>query len=251
MRKCSSCNCSIENRHKNARRCVSCAKLLRKSPAHNLTPLQQKKALELAGKMYRNEIAKTIGCSRTAFTRFAKQRKDVNWNAHRYKDELVEKVVNFYINNSMHDTQKKFQNVCVRSIIDRYVGKVKCIPWSEKETLALYKYTGLASYTEIAVKLGRNPCAPKRKRAKQVSGYVNSIPFDIAKKFVTRGCPFYYLRKTDKPCGHWTTPWVAMVKHLRAENPGWVNDAVASLAKFQRWLHGSEAKIYEILEGKI
>jgi len=251
MRKCASCDCSIENRHKNARRCVACAKLLRKSPAHNLTPHQQKKALELAGKMYRHEIAKAIGCSRAAFTRFAKERKDVDWNAHKYKDELVGEVVNFYINNSLDDTRKKFPNVRVRSIIDRYVGKIKCIPWSEQETVALYKYTGLASYTEIAVKLGRNPYAPKRKRERHVSGYVNSLPFNIAKKYTNRGCPFFYLKKTDKQSGQWVTPWVAMEKHLRAENPGWVNQAVASLAKFQKWLHGGEKKIYQILEGNL
>lgn len=230
---------------------MDCALKAKARPSHSLTRDQQKKALALAGTLYREEIAKSIGCSKSTFTRFAAEHRHINWNAHRYPDETIKKVCEYYLTHSLSETQKKFPGVTARSIIDRYFHAVKSRKWTQEEILKLYKYTGLVSWAEIAFSLNRSITSPKTQRRRKISGRVNGLSFDVAKRFLKNGCPFFYVRLNDKRHGQWVSPWVSLEKYLKESNPEWVNNAFGALARFQRWLHGSEERVFEIIEGKL
>lgn len=201
--------------------------------------------------MYRREIAKEVGCSTCALARFAKEHPEKNWNGHKYTEKTIAKVVEYYLSHTLKETQEKFPDCTVRSIIDRYVSQTKCVKWEEAEILMLHKCTGLTAWSTIAKKLGRSPYAPKRKRQRVVSGSVNILDYHNAKNYVTSGCPFYHVKMGDRATGRWVTPWTTAAKFLKSDNPPWVNQAILALAKFQKWLHGSESKIQRILDGEL
>lgn len=251
MRLCLTCKTDINDMHLNAVRCSLCAGHLRKKPPHKLTKLQQKEALKLAGTMYRHDIALKIGCSRTSLNRFAEENKQLNWNFHRYDDKTIKKVCDYYLNHTLEETQKKFPDLKARSIVDRYLKSVKCFKYTDDEILILLKYTGLVSWPEISAKLGRSCFATRRKLYRTISGRVNGLPFMVAKNFVKNGCPFFHIKLNLRSTGLWISPWTELSKHLKTENPSWVNQAFLSLAQFQRWLLGSDERVLEIIQGKL
>lgn len=249
MRRCLSCKIDISKRHLNAKRCEACASSVRKKPIHNLTKQQQREALSLAGTMYRREIAKQIGCSHAALNRFARDSK-VNFNAHKYDKKTVQKVCDYYINHTLDQTRKKFPSISVRSIIDRYISEVKCYKWSDKEYLSLVRYSGLVPWSYIAVKLGRQKNAARRKYRRVLAGRVNCLPHNITKYFVREGCPFFYIRLDLHSTGLWMCPWFIINKFKKRNLPKHIKQAIKAMAKFQIWLHGSEENILMILEQK-
>lgn len=247
MRFCLDCKVNISKRHLNAKRCKRCGAKKKKNPDHNLTKLEQEKAIKLAGKMYVHHVAKAVGVSLSNLKRFAKTRPDINWNAHAYKEKDIEKVIDYYLCHTLEETKKKFPGIAVRSIIDRYCKRKKVLKWSDEDIVNLYRWTGLCQWDAIAKKLGRNPYAV-RKRRRFTKGRLNSLPFNTAKHYVKKGCPFYHVRLESKAAGTWICPWIIMEKYLKDDIPDWIRDSIVALAKFQRWLHGSEERVFEILQ---
>lgn len=251
MKFCQNCKNKLGKKvHFNKKYCASCTKYLRKNPAHNLSEAQQKEALRLAGSMYRHDIAKKIKCSRTSLDRFAKINKNVNWNFLKYSAKTVDIVTEYYIKNGMSKTKKKFADLSVRSIIDRYLKDVnpRQKRWTNSEILEALKMAGLVSYGAQAVFFKRpraNSGSIKSlwvKRLKLKAHRVNGIHYNIAKHYVERSCPAYPCRIGDHGQIQWKILWVDFDKHLKNDLPDHLKSAIRALAKFQIWLHGKDAK---------
>lgn len=254
MRSCLDCGKSIEDRHRNAKRCEGCAHKRREKPIPTLTKYQKIAIRKLAGTMFVKDLADAIGTSKASLTRYARA-EGISLNALQYKDEVIEKVCKYYEAHGKAGTQKKFKGVKVRSIIERYYKKNAYAPrqtqWSHSEIIFLLQRTGLWSDKKIAETLNRPNAFTgsiksfRQKRLPKNSQYLNGLPFWIAKTIVVKECTAY---ATGEHSGRWLITWVDLSRSIGGEDDV-ITKCINILALFQLWLHGGEKQMREVLNG--
>jgi len=257
---CPRCKTKPKQKHHNAKWCVSCAAQLRKRPAGNLTLEQERKARKLAGTMFISELAKEVGTSDSNIDRWAKQ-NGVNINAFRYSDKTVAQVCGYYEKHGKIKTQKRFPDVCIRSITDqkfkRLGYKPRQVCWTAPQLLDGAKMGGLVSLVKQAKyfnRPGANKGAMRSLWSKKFgfgSGCVNGLSQYIAIHYVKSSCPYYLTSFRESSNGpRIVALWIDVERHLRDEVPKHLRAAIESLAKFQRWLHGRNVRrsVEKILE---
>lgn len=250
MRKCLRCKISIEKRHPNAKRCKSCAQHLVKYPAGCLSEKQEGLVRKFAGTMYINDLAKKVGTSNSNLDRWARD-NGVNINAHKYRPEVVAAVTAYYERHGKSKTQKRFPDVRVRSIVEKY----RCFEkrqrrWTEDEKLDLIRFAGIVPL-KIQAKYFNRPRANSgsiisawSKTLGQISSRhgIHGMYSWKAEHFVKSKCPWISVggltRETKK--NQRLFLWVDMEKNLRDDCPSFVQEAVSAMAHFQRELFNAK-----------
>jgi len=215
---------------------------------------------KLAGTMFVKELAKEVGSSDSNLDRWAKQ-NGVNINAHSYPDKLVAQVCEYYAKHGKPKTQRRFPDVRVRSIVERYFKRLghelRQVRWTAPQLLDAAKMGGLVSLDKQAKYFNR-PGANKgamrslwTKKFGHGSAGVNGLSRVTAAHYVKHSCPFY----VTSFCAHSNGPrcialWIDVERHLKDDVPQHLRSAIGALAKFQRWLHGRNVRrsIEKILE---
>lgn len=256
---CLKCKSAPRKAHKNAKYCKVCADLLRKKPASNLTKEQIRQVKKYAGRLYVNELAEKIGCSRSSLRRYAREH-GVSINAHKYDQKTIDKVINYYLNHSLPATEHKFKNISPRSIIDRYLKGVnpKTEYWSDDDLIKIARLQGLLSYFNIAAQIDRKYVTAKSiksvwvKRFKSSGANINGMAHWIAKYYVKNSCPIYQTSLCavdigEKDYAKKICLWVDIAENMRDDLDDFIKSAFKALARFQFWLHGSKDNILNIL----
>lgn len=256
--KCIICKTRDKKEHGNAKYCEECSDARREKPIGKLTASQVREVKKLKGSMYVRELANRIGTSQANLKRWARD-NEVSLNAHKYDKKTVEAVTEFYAKHGKAKTQERFPNVRVRSIVERYLKDTdrRQIRWTSDQLIELAKMGGLIRYESQAKffdRPGANAGSVKaawQKRYGFGGTNVNGLSLHIAKQYVGDKCPVY-------ETSFWVTHngprkivlWIDVAKHLKPEVCIEIKNAVKALAKFQRWLHGRNARasILRILE---
>lgn len=261
--KCPRCSRRPIQEHRNSKWCCECAAELRRRPAGKLTRAQAAMARRLAGTMFIKELAKAVGTSDSNLDRWAKQ-NGVNINALKYPEDLVKRVCEYYAKHGKVKTAKRFPNVRLRSIVEKYATEPRQVRWTAPQLIRIAQMAGLVSYEQQAAYFDRpraNAGSIKSvwmKRFGSAGGSINGLSRCVAKQYVTLACPFY-------DTGYWVTKrgkaterrrialWIDVAKHLRPNTPDHLALAIQTMASFQHWLHGPNPRkrISQILEGKL
>jgi len=247
---CKACNTRIVIFHKNTKYCKKCALCLRKRPAHNLSVDQIKTIKKLSGEFKREEIAKMMNVPLTSIKRAA----SANNISLAHKEGcrkyirnplLIERVCKYYEKHGGVKTIKKFPNVKVRSLIERYYDlKPRQTKWSAEEKIQLIRMSGLLTFKQQLKLLNRKEV----KKPEGLRGYwgkkqitpsgLNGLYRHTAKFFVKDSCPFIerkFKRQTNK-----YYLWVDIEKHIKPEMPDFIHDVAKAMADFQRWIWNSK-----------
>jgi len=258
---CPICKKRKKQKHFNAKYCKPCAIERRKRPLGKLTKIQERKALSMAGKVYRDEIAKKIGTSKANFTRWIRQHPEINFNALRYPENVVKEVCEYYAEHGKIKTQKKYPNVKVRSIVERYLKNLgyapRQTPWTDKQLMMLVKMAGIISMKKQAEYFNR-PNAHKgsiqsawMKKFGRGGSSVNGLSWYIARHYADYCCPvlqtrFWVQRKTRSKIQYESARmlvlWVDLAKHMSDDIPEHLKAGIRALAKFQKWAHGNNVR---------
>ena len=243
-RKCKSCGIDITHRHRNSLRCDACSESLRKSPRHNLTKEQQHVVRDLAGKVLRKKIVEISGATESSVKRFAKE-EGINLTSYHHKDEVINEVCEYYAIHGKIETQKKFPDIKVRSIIERNpIYEPRQVRWRQDQVELLIKSAGILSKTTLAKHFNR----PRANEGSITSAYqkkfkfkhknLNGLPPYLAEWFIETET---YSYKTEVMAGKKQTYkvlWVDIESNMRQDLPSHIKKGIHAMAKFQRWLHG-------------
>lgn len=210
-------------------------------------PLIKKHALT----MFRNDIAILFGVSSATLQRFARKHniKFTYYDlGYRYSDQTIEKVLDYYKTHSRSETQKKFKNTRVRSIIDQYKDDhliVKQKRWTHTQKLESLKIAGLVGVQDQINYFSRPNAGTKsiqklyKREFKSKPIYINGLPQYKAKYFVdTNKCP--YVQTNYWMPGHRVYLWVDMEKYLKPSCPDVFKTFILSMSNFQKWIHQNE-----------
>lgn len=235
---CLNCKKSTKNKtHKNTKYCEPCRVLLRKRPIGRLTLKQEKMARRLAGTIYYEKLAKKIGISRSRFSRWAR-RNGVSLNAHKTKESCIKEVCSYYELNGRKATAKKFPNINIRSIVERYKSyKPRQVRWEFSKKLDAIRFSGFISDDAIAKYVNR-PRAHAGSikslwcRHLNLPGYksFHGLPENLSRVIALKSCPIYKYEFLKLAL------WVDLEKHLKPEVPEAIVNGVKALASFQRFL---------------
>lgn len=267
---CIACRRAFTPSHWNRKKCDGCQKAFRNYG--HLTPAQERTVRRLAGKLFIHELAAKIGVSKPTLVRWACRNK-VYLNAHKYPADVVKEVCAYYVKHGRSKTEKHFPDVSVRSVVERYLAGLtderRQVRWTPAQLVQLAKMAGLVSHARQAEHFGRPGAHAGSiksawvKKFKVGSSNINGLSYWVARHYVTMGCPFYETqfwekRKTiDRRRSTTQTRkialWIDVARHLRGDVPDHIASAVQSMARFQVWLHGEDARgsITSILEGKL
>lgn len=241
-----------KSKHFNTKYCNICRKELIKRPVGKLTARQESEVRRLAGTMPIKKLAKKVGTSDSTLDRWAKANKvDINWL--KYRPDTVRQVCEYYAKHGKVKTQKKFPKVKVRSIVERYMRSLD-LPkrqerWTSNQLIEVARMAGLVSLEKQAsnfARPGANLGAMRsvwNKRFGHGGININGLSKNVAKGYVLHSCPYYstsfwYHRNGPRLIAL----WVDAEQHLKPDVPDHLREAIAALAKFQRWLHGENAK---------
>lgn len=250
--KCPRCKVRAKQKHHNSKWCLKCALDLRKRPVGKLTPAQERQVKRLAGTMPIKALAKRIQTSDSNLDRWAKQ-NGVNINSLRYRAEVVQEVCEFYAKHGKVKTQKRFPKVKVRSIVERYLKGLghepRQVRWTAEQLREVAQMGGLVSLERQAAYFAR-PGAHKgamrsvwSKKFGHGATNINGLSQHLARRVVTNACPYYITTFWDHSNGpRRVALWVDVEKHINPTVPLHLVAAIKALAKFQRWLHGKNAK---------
>lgn len=260
---CPRCNKRPVQGHWNSKWCEICAADLKRRPAGKLTPHQERMVRRLAGTMFIKDLAKTVGTSDSNLDRWAKAHK-VNINALKYPDALIQEVCEYYAKHGKRAAEKKFPNVKLRSIVERYAHEPRQVRWTAPQLVKLAQVAGLASYEQQAKHFGRpHANAGSIKSAwmkifRSAGGSINGLSMWVARHYTAASCPFY-------ETNYWVTErgksmqrrrialWIDVAEHLRDDVPDHLVSAIFTMAAFQKWLHKNKprARIAQILRGDL
>lgn len=241
-----------KNKHFNTRYCKPCADLLRKKPAGKLTLRQEREVRRLAGKMLIKDLAKHVGTSDSNLDRWARTH-NVDINSLKYKPAVVRDVCEYYAKHGMVKTKKKFPKVTVRSIVERYMRSLdlpkRQMRWTSQQLVELAQMAGLVGLEKQAAHFSR-PNAYKgsirsvwSKRFGHGAININGLSKQIAKAYVLDSCPYYATSFFPIKQGpRIVALWIDVETHLREDVPDHLRKAISAMARFQRWLHGRNAK---------
>jgi len=266
-KKCLSCKTSIAGTHANTKRCKPCIAILRKRPLGTMTKKQIAIATSLSNKMKFTDVAKHLGVSKSNLKRSidTSKVKFTFHNKHKNNPHLVKTICAYYEKHGKRETQKKFPDVKVRSVLEKYkLFSPRQSRWSDKEIIEAVKMAGLISYKAQWVYFKR-PLAFAgsitsfwMKKFGFGQGKVNGLRGYRGKPFVKPRCKpviikFGELREKrhDEDWEAKVYLWVDLEKHLLPNVNEDFKIAIQTMASFQRWLWQSEnprAKILKMIK---
>lgn len=260
---CPICKKRKKQKHFNAKYCKPCALERRKRPIGRLTKKQERQVKKMAGSVYRDEIARRIGTSKATFMRWARQHPEINFNAHKYPETVVREVCDYYEKHGKIKTQKKYPNVKVRSIVERYLKDLGHAPrqirWTDRQLMQLVKMAGIISMSAQARYFDR-PNAHRgsiqsawMKKFGRGGSSINGLSWYTARQYVDYYCPvlqtkFWKMRKElrgKQPIveqSRMLVLWVDLEKHMSEDLPEHIKAGIRALAKFQKWIHGKNVR---------
>lgn len=250
VKTCDHCKCEISDPHFNRKRCEPCAVLIRKRPLGKLNKKQSEYLIKNAGIIPLKKIAKTIKTSYSTAKRFAFHNK-IKTFVPRYSKQQIDTVIKFYEIHGKTKTEKKFKNFKIRSIVERYEHKKRCVRWTEKEIVQLLKLSCFVSFEKQALLFNRpranagSIVSVWAKRIKSSPVLTNGLPKSKARLFVTNKCPFIKLKtfRIKKIKNHINIYlWVDIVENLKTDCPEIISESFKVLAKFQRWIFGGDPR---------
>lgn len=224
-----------------------------------MTEAQKTLALSMKGEYKREEIAKRVGVSLSNLKR-SMPNVSFAWKngSRKYKinPKLIKEVCEYYEKHGKVKTQKKFPNVKLRSLVERYkYFNPRQIRWTDNQIKKAAQMAGIISLDAQARYFNR-PRANKgsivslwMKKFGSGGGNVNGLSWYTAKYFVQPNCPIVktqfwrqrnnshklsYLRKEHS---RRIVLWVDFAKYQKKTNPDWIKEAAKTLANFQTWLH--------------
>lgn len=249
---CPRCRIRPKKKHFNSKWCSPCAAELRRRPAGKLSPSQERTVRRLSGTMFIKDLAKKVGTSDSNLDRWARDH-GVNLNALKYPEELVREVCDYYFEHGRPETEKRFPNVTVRSIVERYAkGQyARQKRWTAEQILELAQMAGLISKSAQARYFNRPRANAGSiqsawvKKFGQGGAQLNGLSWHYASRLVGRQCKplktAFWSQRKDSKRGQFSRRiviWTDLEKHLEPACPEWIREAVEALARFQRWLHG-------------
>lgn len=221
-----------------------------------MTKAQIREAKALANTMPREDIAKTIGVSVVNLKRSMPGQKFWFKNG-KYKNnpELVKKVLNYYFKHGKPKTVERFPEINVKAVVDRpeYYGIRRIyrqIRWTDAQLIDAAKMAGLVSLKGQA-KFFNRPRAFEgsiqslwNKRFGYRGGSLNGMVHWYAKELVNSNARYLRPVGTSREGKHVEFRrlilWVDMEKNLKPDAPQFMQDAIKSMADFQRWLWKSD-----------
>lgn len=254
---CIRCKENNRKKHFNAKYCHSCACFLRSRPAAAKITTAQKKLIKIfAGKIYVKDLAEKCGISKSSLKRYCNE-NGININSHRYSKKDVDRVIKYYLKNSLPACERKFKDINSRSIIDRYLKGTcpKTEYWSDEHILKLAKFAGIMSYMNQALHIGK----PNATAASVKSSYykklgsaghnINGMAYHIGRYFVKKSCPIYQTGFCvgDSSIAKKIIFWIDAYEHMRDDIPDHIKHGFRALSRFQLWLHGSKESLLNIL----
>ena len=258
-RRCAACGTAPATSEKPSRRarakaryCAACRAQRRRRPVSRLTPEQAAHVERLRGTMFRWQIAEAVGVSETQVGRYLRER-GLPSNARDYPPEVVAAVLATYAaappGRGKQRVQELFPEVHVRSIVERYRdGRARQIRWTPAQLLEAARMAGLVSHGAQARFFGRPNAYGGSiktlwtKRFLCAPGDLNGMGIHQAWRLARPGCPAVLVRRQEAGVPIAKILWVDLVDWLRPEVEPWVREAVAALARFQRWLHGGATR---------
>jgi len=261
---CGRCRARPRKKHFNSKWCEKCAQELIHRPAGKMTKEQIAEAKSLVGTMPRDEIAETLGVSLANLRRSLRGVRLVYHNHLVRRPELVKQVCAYYEKHGKKKTQERFPGENIRSIVERYkYYKPRQIRWTNEQIHDLVKMGGIIPY-QFQWKYFKRPNAREgsirsfwMKRMGLSGGAIHGMSEWVAREIVNSDCPFI---KT----GFWESRrkqngknvvfsrklflWVDMENNLKKETPGFIKDAISSMAQFQRWVFSNKDPKKEIVK---
>jgi AcrR family transcriptional regulator len=247
---CPDCKVRLVKDHWNAKRCTVCAEVRATWPTGKLTSAQARQAMALRGKMKRADIAKRLGVSVPSLYRFGRD-EGISFALVRSPEyvRLVERVSRYYERHGRKATEKRFPDVRVRSIIERYPHAPRQIRWTGEQIIQAAKMAGLVSMerqAKIFNRPGTNQGAIRSlwtKRFRLAGGNIHGVSNHTARALLRPGYPairtqFWITRnqRCDRAFARRIVLWCDMEPWLLPGTPLFLRDAVRAMAEFQRWL---------------
>jgi hypothetical protein len=258
---CPDCKVRLVKDHWNAKRCGPCAKMRVSRPHHAMTPAQVRQALALRGKCTRKEVARRVGVTDVAINRLGRE-LGVSFSAKPYSTNpgLVARVAAYYARHGRQATQKRFPDVCVRSIVERYPHRPRQARWTDEQIVQAARMAGLVSAKRQAEMFNR-PNAREgsikslwAKRFGRGGAHIHGLSKHAARALLRPGFPtvatqFWAMRHwaNDLPFSREIVLWCDVEKWLLPGTPDFLRDAVRTMADFQRWLFKTETPRRAIL----
>lgn len=257
-RKCLSCGTKIPpNTHFNRKRCEPCASEKRSRPQGTMTDAQIKKAIKMAGKVPRKEIAEKLGVSLANLKRSCSGVSFATTWIHKMNPERTREVILYYFKHGKTATEKKFPDVNVKAIVDRpeYYGikrKYRQTRWSDSQLIEAVKMSGLVSLPSQAKYFNRPRANAGSIKSLWVKRYglawssINGMPHNKARRLVRWNIGRKYIKvygtsRDGKPVlFRRVMLWVDMEECLREDMPSFIKEGVKAMADFQRWLWKSK-----------
>lgn len=250
MRLCVLCKKTKIKGHKNKKYCDPCRKKRLKKPLGSMTKAQIAFARKHKNDMKRADICKALGVSLSNLKRscpnISFQYMHLKKNKYLTNPTLVKKICRYYEKHGKVKTQKKFPNVKVRSVVERYkLFKPRQEKWTNSQLIELTKMAGLISMNAQAKYFNRpnsNEGGIKSvwmKRFGHGQRNINGMAYWKAKHFVKKSCPVI-----ETPFGsnehtqRHLVLWVDFEKHIKDDCPEFIKEAVSAMADFQRKLYG-------------
>jgi hypothetical protein len=271
--KCPNCKKRPKQKHQNAKWCLPCALEFRHRPQHKLSLSEQARVRRLAGTMSRDNVAKRVGRSLSSIRRFCRTEGISLMFERDYSEAERKEVCEYYSTHGKVETKKKFPNVKLRSIVERYLkkyGTPRQVRWTAEQLVELAKMGGVISAEAQANYFNRPRAFRGSIRAAWIKrfgtngGCVHGVKSEIAGRLVAGAH-----RRFDRHYGsYWVIPlmplhlplwcerqnfkrkkiferriflWVDIARHLREDLPEEHRNAVKAMARFQEWLLGTTA----------
>jgi hypothetical protein len=257
---CTNCGEEKRSEHFNTKYCEKCRAYFLRYPKSTLTKEQRQEAEKLIGKMDRKEIAEHLGVSLANLKRAFRGRRLAFHNKYARQPDLVKAVCKYYEKHGKIKTQKKFPQVCVRSVVERYpYFKPRQTRWSDSQIVEAAKMSGLISMNAQAKWFNR-PNAFEgsikslwTKRFGFGGGSIHGLSYCVGKELVTRRCKpidtfFWQTVRNEHKFGRKLYLWVDIEKHLKSGFPDCIDEAVTTMADFQRWIFQTDNPRRKILQ---
>lgn len=255
---CLTCDADISQRHRVAKRCLPCAEERRKRPAGHLTPSQARFAARYAGQVDVRDIAAELECSVANIKRFFRGTR-IRFNPTHYTPQQRAEVIAYYEEHGAPATQKRYPHVSVRSIVERNPHKPRQIRFTDKDYRSLAQMAGIVM-ADVQAKFLNRPRAhaPSVMRFWQ-RNMKGMRPTDMcgmrlryAHHLLRPGFPYVCAPSVNGAVlEHDVVLWADMALWLRRGVPAFVQDGIKAMARYQRWLYGTDdvhARVQEIID---
>lgn len=257
MTTCPLCHKRPKKVHANAKWCGVCARKLVKKPRSNMTPAQVSRALRLRGKLKREEVARRVGVSAATIGRLGRELGlSFASVAHTYRAApgLIEAVTAYYSKHGKVKTQKKFPNVKIRSIVERYPCEPRQIRWTDDQIVDAARMAGLIPMARQA-KIFNRPNARVGsirslwvKRMKMGGGSLHGLRPWQAQAILRPGYPVIRMGYWNRRCNTNPGPpkvralalWCDIEPWILEGTPAFIREGIRAMAQFQRWLYRTQ-----------